>query len=112
MKMKLPAQETTVEKVFGGMTGTQTREFLRLCAERGYQTEINRLATAFPECPLDVDRWFVKATEGQRTHMANKLIKHGYPEVGVHSKDHIEGEAYNLGIEEGRRICIRELASL
>lgn len=121
MKMRLPAperQETTVEEVYGGMTGTQTREFLRLCAERGYQSAINALST----CHVNpqVDKWYAEASEGERTHMANKLIKHGYPAVGVHSKAHIEGEAvanvylegHKDGIEEGRRVCIRELEGL
>lgn len=115
---QLPRQETSVEEVYGGMNRTQTREFLRLCAERGYQSEINKLATR--SVNPEVDKWYAEASEGERTHMANKLMKHGYPEVGIHSKEHIEGvatangylEGHNHGIEEGRQVCIRELQGL
>ena len=39
---------------------------------------------------LSVEEWYDEADGGERTHMANKLAKHGYPERGVHSRAAIE----------------------
>ena len=58
---------------------------------------------------LSVDEWYDEADGGERTHMANKLAKHGYPERGVHSRAAIEAATLSDVIGEATIMQVIEV---
>ena len=58
---------------------------------------------------LSVDEWYDEADGGERTHMANKLAKHGYPERGVHSRAAIEAATLSDVIGEASIMQVIEV---
>lgn len=79
----------TVKQTYKAMTVSERAEMREL------------LGCRFPNQSFMIDTWYAEANEGQRTHMANKLIKHGYPATGKHSVAQRESMGFARGYDAG-----------